>query len=54
MAMASMEVGPPHVIENICVNAELINMPPLGVENNITHPTAQLNIAPAQSPDSCA
>jgi hypothetical protein len=53
MAMASMEAGPPHIIENIRVNAELINTPPLGVANNIAHPTAQLNIAPAQSPDSC-
>ena len=44
-----MDVGPPHVIRNICVN-ELINTPPLGAENNIAHLTAQLNITPAQNP----
>ena len=48
----SMDVGPPHVIGNICVNAELINTPLLGAENNIAHLTAQLNITPAQSPNS--
>lgn len=53
LAMASMEAGLPQVIKNICVNAELIGNPPLGVENNVAHPTSQLNIAPAQSPDSC-
>ena len=50
--MTSMEVGPPHVIENIRINAELINTPALGVDNNVAHPTAQLNIVPAQQPDS--
>lgn len=51
--MASMEAGPPHVIEHLRINAELINTPALGVENNVAHTTAQLNIAPAQHPDSC-
>ena len=53
LAMASMEAGPPHVIEHLRINAGLINTPALGVENNVAHSTAQLNIAPAQLPGSC-
>lgn len=48
-----MTAGPPHVIDHIGINAELINTPALGVDNNVAHTTAQLNIAPAQHPDSC-
>jgi hypothetical protein len=51
--MASMTAGPQQVIDHIRINAELINTPALGVDNNVVHTTAQLNIAPAQHPNSC-
>jgi len=53
MAMASMDAGPPHVMENIHINAELINTPALGITDKVAYTTVQLNIAPAQPPSSC-
>ena len=51
--MSSMTAGPQHVIDHIRINAELINTPALGVDNNVAHTTVQLNIAPAQPSGSC-
>ena len=49
MAMTSMRQGPPEILKNIQLNADFINAPSLGVDDNIAYTAAQLNIAPAQA-----
>jgi len=48
VAMKALREGPPEVLANICINANLINTPALGDEANIAYTATQLNIAPAQ------
>jgi len=48
VAMKALREGPPEVLANICINANLINMPALGDEANVAYMATQLNIAPAQ------
>lgn len=52
IAMAALRQGPSHILEKISINAELINAPSLGVDDNVAYTAAQLNIAPAQAYDS--
>ncbi|PPQ84044.1 hypothetical protein CVT26_011428, partial [Gymnopilus dilepis] len=44
--------GPPGLMEYLEVQAELTNQPRTGHDDNVVHPTMQLNIAEAQPPDS--
>jgi hypothetical protein len=46
--MKSMRQGPPEILANICINAQLINTPALGDEDNVAYTSTQLNIAPAE------
>jgi len=46
--MKALREGPSEILEHIRINAELINAPALGDEDNVAYTAAQLNIAPAQ------
>jgi hypothetical protein len=45
--MKSIREGPPEILNNIRINAALINTPALGDEDNVAYTSTQLNIAPA-------
>ena len=47
IALKALREGPPEILDNIRVNAELINTPALGDEDNVAYTATQLNIAPA-------
>ena len=46
--MKSMRKGPPEILSNIQTNAQLINTPAVGDEDNVAYSATQLNIAPAE------
>jgi hypothetical protein len=46
--MKSMHQGPPEIFQHISINAELINTPAVGDEENVAYTSTQLNIAPAE------
>ncbi|KAF9521988.1 hypothetical protein CPB83DRAFT_900046 [Crepidotus variabilis] len=45
-AMKALKSGPPTIFQHIRINAELINTPGLGSEDNVAFTAAQVNIAP--------
>ncbi|KAF8956817.1 hypothetical protein BDZ97DRAFT_1925083 [Flammula alnicola] len=52
MAMTALRTGPPEVVENLDICAQLFNMPAIGMEDNTAFGAAQLNLAGANSFDS--
>jgi len=44
--MKALKSGPPTIFQHIRINAELINTPGLGSEDNVAFTAAQVNIAP--------
>lgn len=46
--MKSLRQGPAEILSHICINADLINTPALGDDQNVAYTATQLNIAPAQ------
>lgn len=52
MAVEALYAGPAEVAEHININAELLNIPSVGVEGNDFFPSAQINIAPVSSANS--
>jgi hypothetical protein len=48
LAMKSLRRGPPEILSHILINAELLNTPALGDEDNVAYTAAQLNISPAE------
>ena len=42
--MKALREGPAEIFEHICVNAELLNTPALGDEDNVAYTATQLKI----------
>ena len=50
MAMTALKIGAPH--DYICLlneHAAMVNLPHIGVDDNVAFPTIQANVAPAVS-----
>ena len=48
MAMMALKIGAPHdYIHLLNKHAAMVNLPHIGVDDNVTFPTIQANIAPA-------
>jgi len=48
LGVQSMKQGPEEVLNHLKINAELLNLPKMGHDENVAYFAAQLNIAPAQ------
>jgi len=49
-AMTALKKGPPGLYETLRDEAELTNLPRIGSDENIAHPSMQLNVASAEEP----
>ncbi|KAF9470182.1 hypothetical protein BDN70DRAFT_939954 [Pholiota conissans] len=45
-AMTNMAYAPPEIVEHLKINAELVNMPEIGIAGNVAFHSNQLNISP--------